>query len=433
MSTMDRRTFLKTTGAGALGATALLSACGSDDGSAPGGPTSVRYAWWGNNIRQQNYTTALELFQEEHPDITIETEFAEYTAFQERMTTQMAARDVPDIFWIASAQVMTYEKNGLYRSLEGLDALDLSDFSDQDIEFFKLNGELNTMPHGSFVPVVRYNQTYLEEDGYELPGDADWTWENLADFLIDYNDNNPNGRRGLPYDADHDISFEAWLRQHGQQLWTEDGEMGFDAEALAGWFEWWERLRTAGAALSISEQDGIGPDWAEVGERVLVKFGSSNHIIDEAQVFPDSTFKLRPAPAIPDAAAGHKFIYYPRLAVYQGIDDAQAQAAASVVSFNINSVDFLKTVGLTMGAPPNPRLLQEAYEFASDDEQEMLAVVESETDAERSPRYEAPAGTSTWRTVMSRAAEEIALERSGIAEASEAMIAEIQAGIDQEK
>jgi ABC-type glycerol-3-phosphate transport system substrate-binding protein len=433
MSNFDRRTFLRLTGLGAVGSSALLSSCGGSGGTSAAGQATVRYAWWGNNIRQQNYTKALELFQEENPDISIDTEFAEYSAFQERMTTQMAARNVPDIFWIAAPQVMTYEKNNLYRSLEDIEALDLSDYSDEDIDGFRLGGELNTMPHGIFVPVVRFNQSFLEDEGVELPADDDWTWDALAELLIDYNDNNGDERRGISYDADHDLTFEAWLRQQGQQLWTEGGDVGFDVDGLASWFDWWEKLRKAGAALSLSEQEGIGADWADVGDRVLARFGSSNHIIDDAQIFPDWTFTLRAMPVFPGAEPGHKYLYTPRLAIYQGIDDDKVEAAGAVVNFNTNNVEFLKIVGMTMGAPPNPRVLEAAYEFASDDETQMLAVVEADREAERRPRHEAPAGSSTWRTVMARASEEVALERRSVVEAAELMIADIQAAIAQER
>lgn len=427
MGNLDRRAFLAAAGLGTLGATGLLSACGTGGGSG----TTIRYAWWGNNVRQQRYTEALEEFQRNNPEITVQPEFAEYTAFQERMTTQMAARDVPEIFWIASPQVMTYEKNGLYRSLSDIPTLDLSDFSDADIESFSLNGEFVSMPHGVFVPVVRYNETFLEEDGIELPGE-DWTWDDLSEFLIDYSAENSAGRRAASYNPDQDMAFEAWLRQRGQDLWTAEGTMGFDSEALAEWFEWWRVLMDAGALLTLSEQEGMQPDWAAVGGDILLNFGSSNHIIDDAAMYPENRFRLRSAPVASDAADGHKFLYYPRLAVYQGIDDADVEAAGRLIDFNVNNADFLRTVGLTMGAPPNPRLLTEAYDFASDDEIEMLAVVEADREFDQRPRHEAPPGTNTWREALSRVSEGVALGETGVSEAADALIAEIQTGIDRE-
>lgn len=427
MRDLDRRAFLAVAGLGSLGASGLLTGCGTGGGSG----TAIRYAWWGTNVRQRNYTKALKAFDKEHADIGVEPEFAAYTAFQERMTTQMAARNVSDIFWIGSAQVMTYHKSGIYRRLDDIPTLDLSDYSDDDIATFELKGELNTMPHGVFVPVLRYNETLLGDHDTQLP--EDWTWDAIYEFLLDYSSDNPDGIKGTPYTPDQDMAFEAWLRQHGQDLWTEDGDVGFDAEVLAEWLEWWRSLQKEGGALTLSEQEGMLPDWGVVGDKVLMKFGSSNHIIDEAEMFPDDTFRLRPVPAADDAAAGHKFLYYPRLAIYAGMDDGAVEAAGRLVDFNVNNVEFLRTVGMTMGAPPNPRLLKKAYDFASEVETEMLSTVEAERDAERRPRYEAPAGTSTWREAMTRAGEQVALGEKSVAKIAEGLVSEIRSGIEQEK
>jgi ABC-type glycerol-3-phosphate transport system substrate-binding protein len=434
MTGLDRRGFLKL----ALGTTAAslsvaaVAGCGGSGGGGEGGggKTTLRYAWWGNNVRQQNYTKALQQFSAANSDIGIEPEFAEYTAFQERMTTQIAARDVPDIFWIASPQVMTYAKSKLYRKLDDVPTLKWDDYSKEDLEGFKLGGELNTMPFAIFVPVIRYNETVAKADGVTLPADgAGWNWNALSELLISYSKNNPGKRKGTPYAPDHDLTFEAWLRQRGEQLWTEDGQVGFTADGLGSWLEWWEKLRKAGAALSLSEQEGMGPDWAQVGKKVLVNFGNSNHIIDDAKMFPQEKFRLRTMPIDAGAVAGHKYLYFPRMAIYQRIDDDKLEAAGKVIDYNANNAEMLKTVRLTMGAPTNPKVAAQAVAFASADEKEMLAVVATDRAAQRKPRFEAPPGSSTWRTTMARICEEIALGKRSVSDGSAKLIEEIAAGI----
>ncbi|TWD73119.1 ABC-type glycerol-3-phosphate transport system substrate-binding protein [Kribbella amoyensis] len=435
MTGLDRRGFLKL----ALGTTAVglsaaaVAGCGGTGGGAgagEGGKTTLRYAWWGNNIRQQNYTKALQQFTAANTDIGIEPEFADYTAFQERMTTQIAAREVPEIFWIASPQVMTYAKSKLYRKLDDIPTLKWDDYSEQDLETFKLGGELNTLPFGIFVPVIRYNETVAKADSVTLPAEgAGWTWDSLAELLVAYSKNNPGRRKGVPYTPDHDLTFEAWLRQHGEQLWTEDGQVGFTVDGLGSWLEWWEKLRKAGAALSLSEQEGMGPDWAQVGKKVLVNFGNSNHIIDDAKMFPKEVFRLRAMPADADATSGHKYLYFPRMAIYQRIEDGKVEAAGKVLDYNVNNPEMLKTVRLTMGAPTNPKVAEASKAFATADEKEMLAVVEKDRAAERKPRYEAPPGSSTWRTTMARVCEEIALGRSSVPDGAKKLVDEIAAGI----
>ena len=433
MGELDRRGFLKLAMAGTLGMTAVgLTGCG-DGGGSGDGTTDLRYAWWGNTVRQQNYTKALKNFSGKNPAIRIEPEFADYSAFQERMTTQMAARDVADIFWIASPQVLTYNKNHLYRQLDDIPTLDLSDYDAKAIDSFKIGGKLNTMPFGIFTPVIRYNDTFVKDDGVKLPpteGDG-YTWDAWSRFLIDYSKDNPKRRKGMPYEPDADLMFEAWLRQRGEQLWTEDGRAGFSADSTAAWFDWWENLYKNGAVLTLSEQEGMMPDWSLVGEKTLAKVGNSNHIIDDATQFPKYSFKLLDAPVAPGAHPGHLFLYYPRMAIYQGIDDDKVKAAGTLVNYNTNNVEMLRTVGLTMGAPVNPKLLKQAFDFAGPNEKEMLTVVRRSTAADRNPRFEAPPGSNTWRDVMGRVGEEIGLGKTSTLDGAKKMIAEIQAGISR--
>ncbi len=429
MNPMNRRRFMQLAGIGALGAagTTALAACGG--GGSDG--TAVRYAWWGDTVRQQKYTAALDAFAQQNPGIEIRPEFADYDAFQERITVQTAGRDVPDVFWIPSPQVMSYHEAGLYRRLDGIPALDLSAYSATQLDSYRINGELNTLPRSVLTAAVRYNQTFLDEAGAQLPADGSWTWDGLSEFLIDYTRDAPEGRKGIHYNAYGDLNFEAWLRQHGQDLWTADGRMGFEVATLAEWFEWWEVLRRAGAATNLSEQEGAQPEWTVVGDNVLMTFGNSNHIADEAPMFPDFEFGLRSMPVLPDAAPGHRFGYLSRLAVYQGIDDDKVDAAGRLVHYNINDPAILQFVGLSVGAPANPQMLQAAYSVANDDEKKMLAAVEEEMAQEQKPRYEAPAGSGTWRTILGRGIEEVALERSSVADAAARVMADIDREIGQ--
>jgi pectin-derived oligosaccharide transport system substrate-binding protein len=427
MDAMNRRRFMQLIGFGA-GMTALAS-CGG--GGSDG--TAIRYAWWGDTVRQQKYTAALDAFVRQNPGIEVRPEFADYDAYQERITVQTAGRDVPDVFWVPSPQVMSYQDAGLYRRLDDIPSLDLSGFSAAQLESYKIDGELNTLPRSVLTAAVRYNQTFLDEAGAQLPADdpQSWTWDGLSEFLIDYTRDAPEGRKGIHYNAYGDLNFEAWLRQHGQDLWNADGRMGFDVAALAEWFEWWEVLRRAGAATNLSEQEGAQPEWTVVGDNVLMTFGNSNHISDEAPMFPDYEFGLRLMPVLPDAAAGHRFSYLSRLAVYQGIDDDKLDAAGRLVHFNLGDPAFLHIVGLSVGAPANPRMLQEAYTVANDDEKKMLAVVEQEMAQEQKPRYEAPPGSGTWRTIMGRGIEEVALERASVTDAAARVMADIDRELGQ--
>lgn len=404
---VSRRNFLTYAGVGALSVGAFALAGCSIGGSGTPGSTTVRFAWWGGADRQKAYLAGLDSFGQQFENITVEPEFGDYNAFQERMTTQMAARDVPEVFWIPSPAVLTYRDAGIYRDLEDIGTLDLSAFSEAEVDSFRLDGKLDTLPKSMFSPVLRYNTTFMEEDGVALPENL--TWEALSEFLIDYSKDNANGRKGTTYGPYHDMPFESFVRQRGEDLWTQDGRLGASADTVAEWIDWWETLRKAGATTTVSEQDGIEASWSLTGDKVLTSFANSNHIVDEALAFPDYVFDQRDIPAFADAASGYHFVYYSRFAMYAGTEDESVDAAGELMSFNLNSLELLELVGLSAGAPPNTALLDQYEPKASDDEKKVIAITREIAETDRRDRFEAPAGSGNWRTMMVRELEAVTL------------------------
>ncbi|MFB9375478.1 ABC transporter substrate-binding protein [Kineococcus gynurae] len=426
---MDRRSFARLLGAGLL-LPPTLAACGRGSGGSSG--DGIRYAWWGDALRQQNYQKALDLFQDENPEIVVQPEFASYDAFQERMTVQTAGRNVPELFWVPSPQVLSYRDAGLYRRVDDLEQFDLSDYTPEQLELYKLDGQLDAMPRSLFSSAFRYNQTFLEEAGATLPPEdpGSWNWASVAEFLTDYTNNTPDGRVGAAYSANNDMCFEAWVRQHGGDLWSAEGRLGFEPAVLEGWFEWWEGLRAAGAALSLSEQEGPDPEWDVVGSRVLATFCNSNHIVDEAEMYPDVTFQQRRPPADPDADADWAFVYLSRIGLYSGTAEDKLADAATLLDFTLGDARLVELAGLSIGAPANPRVLEEVRGTATPTGQELLRLVDQELGLPSRPRFEAPPGSGTWRTIMARGIESLAGGVTGITETAANVMAEINAGVE---
>ncbi|WP_432563992.1 ABC transporter substrate-binding protein [Kineococcus sp. SYSU DK003] len=423
---MNRRNFTRL-----LAGSALLvpgvAACGS--GSSRSDTAGVRYAWWGDSVRQKNYTAALKVFTDENPDISVEPEFSDYDGFQERITVQMAGRNVPELFWVPSPQVLSYQEAGLYRTVDDLDAFDLSAYPADLLDSFKIDGQLNAMPRSVFSPAIRWNQTFLDQAGAQLPAedDASWTWDTLHDFLLDFTANNPAGLRGAAYGANNDMCLESWIRQHGGDLWSQEGRLGFEPVVLEEYLEWWETLRTAGAALSLSEQEGPDPEWSVVGEKVLLTFANSNHIVDEAEMFPDYDFQQRQTPVAPDATPGHRFLYPSRIGLYARTAEDKLEDAAKLLNFTLNDPRMIELVGMSIGAPSNPQVLEAIRPTASPSDQKLLALVDKETAAERRPRYEAPPGSGTWRTITARGLESLTSGATGITDTVKMIMSEIDA------
>ena len=107
---ISRRNFLMATGA--VGAAGLLAACGSKPAAsstassaasqAPAasadeslalsdGPVNLSISWWGGDSRHAAYQSALEAFQAEHSNITVEPTFAAWSGWEEKMAAAFIA------------------------------------------------------------------------------------------------------------------------------------------------------------------------------------------------------------------------------------------------------------------------------------------------------------------------------------------------------
>lgn len=74
-----------------------LTGCGGSDEASGGGETVLRYTWWGNPDRAARTKGAVALFEKEHPGITVRTSFAGYEAYKQKLATQAAGGDAPDV------------------------------------------------------------------------------------------------------------------------------------------------------------------------------------------------------------------------------------------------------------------------------------------------------------------------------------------------
>ena len=128
---ISRRDFLKVTGA--VGAAGLLAACGSKPAAsstassaasqAPAasadeslalsdGPVNLSISWWGGDSRHAAYQSALEAFQAEHSNITVEPTFAAWSGWEEKMAAAFIAGNAQDVCQVNWNWLYNYSADG---------------------------------------------------------------------------------------------------------------------------------------------------------------------------------------------------------------------------------------------------------------------------------------------------------------------------------
>jgi multiple sugar transport system substrate-binding protein len=217
--------------------------------------------WWGSDSRHKMTQQLIEAFEAENPNINVEGEYGDWSGYWDKLATQVASQDAPDIIQMDASYIGEYAGRGALLELKDVDQ---SKFDQAVAEAGKVEGKQYGITGGLNAQVVLANPSLFAASGVALPDDKTWTWDeynDLAAGITEKNGGNAYGSGPLSLDAQANL----WLRQHGKSLFTADGKLGFDEADLEEWFEYQAKLRdskavppasvmTEDAAASVDQQ-----------------------------------------------------------------------------------------------------------------------------------------------------------------------------------
>ena len=145
----------------------------------------LTFQYWGSPQEQEAVGQMTEAFNEQNPGIVVRAQYAANDGYTERMTTQLAGNDVPDIAYIDPGMAFDWAANG--------DTLDLTDYINADEESGDLLPNTNYTYNGGrimstslavTVNCIFYNKPLFEEAGLAAPpttGETAWTWDQFIE------------------------------------------------------------------------------------------------------------------------------------------------------------------------------------------------------------------------------------------------------------
>ncbi|MBU5445001.1 ABC transporter substrate-binding protein [Paenibacillus sp. MSJ-34] len=220
-----------------------LAACGGNEqGEAPAngkqggknqeGKTTLRVAWWGSQYLHDTTQQVVKLYEEQNPGIKIEMEFADFNAYVDRLSTQAAGGNMPDVVNMGSF-LSEYAERGLLHDLTEFVESGLIDMSDvnpvvtSNGTFF---GQLAGISVGQNALAVFYDQKLFEKANLNQP-ELGWTWDDYIGAarelkkqgLVEY---------GFTLATNRDL-FDYYVRQRGYQWFNEQRNgLGFDDDQI---------------------------------------------------------------------------------------------------------------------------------------------------------------------------------------------------------
>ncbi|TQM10865.1 ABC transporter substrate-binding protein [Pseudonocardia kunmingensis] len=343
---IDRRGFLGL-GAALLAATAV-SGCGTG-----GSSSGLRVAWYGGAPVHEALDKALAVFSGDHPDAQLASEKAAFNDYWDKLATQAAGGQAPDVFRMSMSYFTEYAKRGALLDL-GEAGIRVGDLDPAVAGSGTVEGSTYGIGQSTITQAAFVNRAQIEALGLAVP-QSGWTWEQFAQLARSFAAAAGDGRFGT-FDAGGNLEiFDVFARQHGTDTFTADGALGAGRDVLEEWFTFWDGLRRDGAAppADISAESRTFETSTLVAGRSPVQFGWVQQVTFYQQLMQDPLDVV----AIPAGADGTLSGQFAKALDFWCVssETGGAERAAQVIDFLVNDDRAIDAIGVTLGIPPSAR------------------------------------------------------------------------------
>jgi multiple sugar transport system substrate-binding protein len=332
-----------------------LSACGNDD---DGGSkkTELSIFWWGADARAATTQKALDLYTSKHPDVTFKPTWQGNQGYFEKLATQAAGGNAPDIFQIDDNFLGEYSARGIAMDLTPFVSskkIDITKFPDSLAKYGQLDGKQFGIATGENTPGLIYDKTLLTQLKLPEPTTG-MTWDQLIDWGAQVTAAAQKaGLKNVYGTMDPSADYKAfwmWLRQNGKDLYN-GKQLGFTEADVTAWFTLWKnasaKKATPTADLIHAANGGDATKQLVVTKNAATSFLWSNQLADLAKG-TDHELGVVAYPGDPSAQWARAALYW---SAFKGTK--HADVVADVINFFVNDPDAAKILGTDRGLPSN--------------------------------------------------------------------------------
>jgi multiple sugar transport system substrate-binding protein len=215
----------------------LLTACGNQPAAAPaavptdnGGkaastPAEITFSMWGAPEELTVWKQIVADFEVANPNIKVNVEVSDWSAYWDKLKTQLAAGAPPDVFAMDAPLFMDYQSRGVLLNIQPYVDKNpdmLKDVYPQTLEAYKTADGYYGLPRDFQTIVLFYNKDMFDKAGVAYPT-ADWTWEDLRAAAKKLTkDTNGDGKTDQ-----YGFVFDQWDMEPGwsEALWAYGGDI----------------------------------------------------------------------------------------------------------------------------------------------------------------------------------------------------------------
>ncbi|MGO1074823.1 ABC transporter substrate-binding protein [Inquilinus sp. CA228] len=405
-----------------LRGSAAAAALSFGPGLARADETRLRLAWFGSQDRTRRTQAVIDLYQQKAPGISLVGEAISGGAYWTKLSTQMAGRNISDVFQLEPRTISDYSGRGACMALDPFipQVLKVEDFDPGTVDLCRIGGKVWGVALGLNSFSLFYDTTVFAKAGLPAPT-AETTWAQYADLAVELT--KAVGKDhfwGSSYGARYTYVFDVWLRQRGKALFSADGQLGFGVEDAKEWYAYWEDLRARNGCVggdiqtqdqSIIETNPLTRGFSAMG------FTYSNQLVGYQAMLPNKLGITMVPQAGGGAPSGH--YYRPALIWSVGSTSKNGEAAAAFIDYFVNDVEAGKILGVERGVPPSRKVREAILPTLNETERASVDYVTFLADKVGAYQAPPPIGSSEFGDHLGLTTDQLAFGQLSVAEAAQ--------------
>jgi multiple sugar transport system substrate-binding protein len=350
-----RRNVMKM-GLGSLVGLSLSGLAGCDTLAQPiasQGPISLSMFFWGSATRDKLTRQAIAFFQQSHPGVTISSQYSGNDVYYTKLNSQIASGHTPDLIQMDMRYIAQYVRKGILLDLNEYiydQTVDFSDFDPVLLDSSKVNNTIYGVPLGSNYQCLFYDQTQIAKAGLG-PLPTNMTWETFALYTAELSRALGNATYGTAdYSGNYDC-FEIWIRGRGKELYTREGNLSFELNDVADWYNYWYNLRRSRACPPTNIQAKLDLTGTPTDSSVIKGKAVFSHLFtNQYEAFQAATPHPLALVAYPRGSTPGIYLKASQLLSIAANTKYPVQSV-SFASFAVNDPGAVKALGLERGVP----------------------------------------------------------------------------------
>ena len=245
----------------------------------PNEDVTLEMSWWGDDNRAALFTQVIDLFEAEHPNVTVtESPVGSPDDLFNRLATDFGGggTTAPDVFALGGAKPQEFGAAGALLDFATVaDTVQVDKYPDFATTSAVVDDTLYALPTGGNATAAFINEDIFTEAGVPVP-EAGWSWDEMIEAA------NTIGSAGLTNDAGSpvygvDLRIQDIIGTYASQvtelgMYDFDGNLNVDADDIAGLYEKEVELQNGGG---LPDATIVTAGWALPPDQQLFTLGQA--------------------------------------------------------------------------------------------------------------------------------------------------------------